>query len=129
MDREFINRFEREHTEWVNLSTKLYDFCGINHNCDWSILPDLVNSLDAQYQYIWPKLKKLGFMIRYQYSQLRDSDTAKLICDWAYHAWIYDVSGKRGLHNYTYPFTSKDNPAIACALAVEKLINDLSKVK
>jgi hypothetical protein len=89
--------------------------------------PDLVHNLNYQYKYLWPKLRKLGFMIRYQYSQLRDNDTAKLISGWTYYCEIYDISYKRGLNNFQYWAINRDNPALACALAIEKLIDNMEK--
>ncbi len=125
------------------LNEKLLKFCGFNYkplykNSDLNVwwlpdgeppadlkTPNLVKNLNAQFKYIWPKLKEEGWMIRYQYSQLRDNDTGKLISDWTYTCWVYDVSHKRGLNNFEYWVTNKENPAIACALAVEKLIDSM----
>jgi hypothetical protein len=44
-------------------------------------MPKLVTSLDAQFKYLWTEIRKRGFMIRYQYSELRDNDTGKIISD------------------------------------------------
>jgi hypothetical protein len=100
---------------------------------DWGIpynrMPDLVNSLDLQQQSIWPKLRELGYMIRYQYSELRDNDTGIKISDWTYTCWIYDISRRhdRIFRNHEFWSMNKENPALACALAVEQLIETLEK--
>jgi hypothetical protein len=97
----------KEHKEYVRLSTKLYDFCGIKHDhIDWSMLPNLVESLDAQYVYLWPKLTKEGFEFGL-YTQQENDYTFGLNCD--------DI-------NFAV-YEQNVNPARACALAVEKLIN------
>jgi len=112
-----------DFNEEVKLKTKLYKFCGIDSNRDWSVLPELLHSLDAQHQYLWPKLRELGFMIRYQYSQLRDNDTGELISDWTYYCSIYDIAHKRGIQHFEYRTLNKESPSIACALTIEKLID------
>jgi hypothetical protein len=89
--------------------------------------PDLVRSLEAQLKYIWPKLRELGYMIRYQYSELRD-ENGKVISDWIYYCSIFDMKYKRGLKYSRFDAMNNDSPAIACALAISKLIDALNKV-
>ncbi len=89
--------------------------------------PDLVHELDTQLKYLWPRLRELGFMIRYQYSELRDNDTGKILYDWTYYSSIFDMSYKNGLKNHRFDAINPDSPALACALAVEKLIDCLDE--
>ncbi len=91
-------------------------------------LPNLVGSLDEQHKWLWKKLKEIGYMVRYQYSELYDNDTGKKLFNWTYYCTLYDVSRKY-LHSYNPDGFSNDNPAIACAIAVGKLIDWLEKEK
>jgi len=92
------------------LNIKLLKFAGLNfpeYVMKYeSIIPDLVNSLDEQSKYIYPKLKEL------RYTLINKRTTSS--------GWLVTI----GLDNYE---GLNESESLAFALAVEKLI-DSTKV-
>lgn len=100
----------------LNTNTKLATWAGFTWNENylyWELtdgrafreLPNLVNSLDAQAQWLWSKLRERGYRI--ELTQLDDT----------FHAQLLDRLG-----NETDVRDSDASPAKACALCISKFI-------
>jgi hypothetical protein len=92
------------------------------HSIDYRSLISFTGSLDYCFQLLVPKLKELGWMVRVQYSPLRDGETLEVISGWTGYASIYDVSGKKGINNFEHWAIAETAPLALCK-AIEQLID------